>query len=585
MDVLESADNTALASRFANPSPVLLLSDSSTDVTTAEAATISPSNTSNNETAPQGDAPPIEASTADCVEMTAASPRTNEHTSVKRPVLDESGSSLETVFMTLKTQNTDRIPDFVVSDKYSELTNTDSMTFVRIISGIGMNCVNSILASLASALEVEKLRLREHERERLNQIKEGRKQMSLYAAARTKREEEYREEEVRLPGETEIAIARLTMREVADRDLKHVLSVPTELTGEFKEKGEFDELIREINEENAYKVAKHERAAVKETYYWPIIQRLADTEGPLPGPRGKKTELSAQEKQTARRLVIALGYGHSRDSILKARSYLKLLADLREAGVTLLLLYRTKEFRTHFLRHPNELETILSWNQMYQPRLQELRLRAIAQADGDFSGRCDLEDQDTFHRLHIPQGVAWGDDLSDWRDTAEKDNYLAAHSIRAVSGKSNAHVLHHGIKGDIHANKAIYVSMIAYEGISSKKTLSGKSPSAKLLAVSPLVSVSPGDFLGLFPGKLRYTDEKAAGAIDGPAQGLWLDRSEVKGKLHWMNIAKSGEQTNVCLVWEGVNEARREKTFCQYWRILVIATRHIGPFDRLIRPA
>lgn len=187
---------------------------------------------------------------------------------------------------------------------------------------------------------------------------------------------------------------------------------------------------------------------------------------------------------------------------MKARSYLKLLADLREAEVTLLLLYRTKEFRTHFLRHPNELETILSWNQVYQPLLQGLRLRAIAQADGDYSGRCDLEDQDIFHRLHVPQGVTWGDDLSDWRDSVEKDNYLAAHSIRAVSGKSNAHVLQHSIKGDIDANKAVYISMILYEGISTKRTLSGKSPSAKLLAVSTLVPVAPGDFLGIFPGKL-----------------------------------------------------------------------------------
>lgn len=324
---------------------------------------------------------------------------------------------------------------------------------------------------------------------------------------------------------------------------------------------------------------------MKETYYWPIIQRLADTVGRLPGPRGKKTGLTAQEKQTARRLVIALGYGHSRDSVLKARSYLKLLADLREAGVTLLLLYRTKEFRTHFLRHPNELETILSWNHVYQPLLHGLRLRAIAQADGDFSGRCDLEDENVFYRLHIPQGVTWGDDLSDWRDSVEKDSYLAAHSIRAVSGKSNTHVLQHGIKGDIDANKAVYVSMIPHEGISAKKTLNGKSPSAKLLAVSPLVSVSPGDFLGIFPGKLRYTDDKPIGAIQGPAQGLWLERSEVKGRLHRIKVAKAGEQTNVCLVWEGVNEARREKTFCQYWRILVVATRHIEPLDQLIRPA
>lgn len=212
-------------------------------------------------------------------------------------------------------------------------------------------------------------------------------------------------------------------------------------------------------------------------------------------------------------------------------------------------------------------------------------MRAIAQADADFSGRCDLADQDILHRLHIPQAVIWKDDLSEWADSAEKGNYLAAQSVEAVSGKSNESVLRHGIKGDIDGNKSIYVSMIPYEGISGKKTFGGKTPSTKLVTVSPLVSVSPGDFLGIFPGRLRYTDEKSPGAIQGPVQGLWLDRSVVKGKLHWMKVAKPGEQTNVCLVWEGVNEVKGEKTFCQYWRILVLATRHIMPFDRLVRPA
>jgi hypothetical protein len=127
--------------------------------------------------------------------------------------------------------------------------------------------------------------------------------------------------------------------------------------------------------------------------------------------------------------------------------------------------------------------------------------------------------------------------------------------------------------------------MVPYEGISGKRTIGGKVASTKLLAVSPLVSVSPGDFLGIFSGRLRYTDKKRAGAIQGPVQGLWLDRSEVKGKLNRMKVAKASEQMNVCLVWEGVNEVKGEKTFCQYWRILVIATRHIMPFDQLVRPA
>ena len=82
--------------------------------------------------------------------------------------------------------------------------------------------------------------------------------------------------------------------------------------------------------------------------------------GLLPETSGKKTRITSQEKYVAKRLVIVLGYGPSRDSILKARSYLKLLSDMQEAGVTLLLLYRTKEFRTYFLHHLNKLSMLLS---------------------------------------------------------------------------------------------------------------------------------------------------------------------------------------------------------------------------------
>jgi hypothetical protein len=56
------------------------------------------------------------------------------------------------------------------------------------------------------------------------------------------------------------------------------------------------------------------------------------------------------------------------------------------------------------------------------------------------------------------------------------------------------------------------------------------------------------------------------------------------GKLNKMKVAKAGEMTNVCLAWEGVNELKGDKSFCQYLRVLVIATRHIMPFDQLIRP-
>ena len=57
------------------------------------------------------------------------------------------------------------------------------------------------------------------------------------------------------------------------------------------------------------------------------------------------------------------------------------------------------------------------------------------------------------------------------------------------------------------------------------------SDSSIVLAVSPLVLVSTGDLLCIVFGRLRYTDEKPAGATQGPVQGLWLVRSEVKGTL------------------------------------------------------
>jgi hypothetical protein len=57
------------------------------------------------------------------------------------------------------------------------------------------------------------------------------------------------------------------------------------------------------------------------------------------------------------------------------------------------------------------------------------------------------------------------------------------------------------------------------------------------------------------------------------------------GKLGKMRVAKANEMTNVCLAWEGVNEVEGEDSFCQYLRILVIATRHIMPFDQLVRPS
>jgi hypothetical protein len=39
--------------------------------------------------------------------------------------------------------------------------------------------------------------------------------------------------------------------------------------------------------------------------------------GPLPNPSGRKTEITPQEKAAAKRLILVMGYGKSRDNIYK----------------------------------------------------------------------------------------------------------------------------------------------------------------------------------------------------------------------------------------------------------------------------
>ena len=95
-----------------------------------------------------------------------------------------------------------------------------------------------------------------------------------------------------------------------------------------------------------------------------------------------------------------------------------------------------------------------------------------------------------------------------------------------------------------------------------------------------LLEISLVSFLGNFDTQIGSRLKP----LEALVPGLWLDHSEISGKLNQMRVVKPGEKTNVCLAWEGVNEVKGEKSFCQYWRALVIATRDIMPFDQLIRP-
>jgi len=191
---------------------------------------------------------------------------------------------------------------------------------------------------------------------------------------------------------------------------------------------------------------------------------------------------------------------------------------------------------------------LLSWHRVYDLPLRQLGARTLAQEGNDFSGKSDIEEKWIFDRLHAPQNLCWGDHLSVWEpDLVEYENFMANCKIKPTSKKSNIHILRYGLKGQSDRNKSNFVSLVLYEGESGKRTLGARSSSTKLIAVSPLVPVSPGDFLGIFAGRLRYTDQKPPRSIPGPVLNLWLDYSIVMEKLGKMRVAKADEMTNVCL--------------------------------------
>ena len=96
----------------------------------------------------------------------------------------------------------------------------------------------------------------------------------------------------------------------------------------------------------------------------------------------------------------------------------------------------------------------------------------------------------------------------------EHEDFLANHSLEPTSIKSNIHVLHYGIKGQLDCNKSIHVGLVPYEGQSDKRTFSNKTASTELL------TIALGDFLGLLPGRLQYIDQKPSRAIGGPVSNL-----------------------------------------------------------------
>jgi hypothetical protein len=182
-DLTSSGPLTA-SSPLADP-PAFSISNSSTDVAIIEATAISTTDAPNNKTELHQDFALSEPSISNSIKTTCGS-LLSKHATEKRLVLDDSGHSLEIILKALESLNTDRITDSAVPGKYIIFIDTEPMVFAKIISTVAINCAQSSLTNLSSALAIERERLRNCEQNRFFQIKDARKQIALFPAARSR---------------------------------------------------------------------------------------------------------------------------------------------------------------------------------------------------------------------------------------------------------------------------------------------------------------------------------------------------------------------------------------------------------------
>jgi hypothetical protein len=70
--------------------------------------------------------------------------------------------------------------------------------------------------------------------------------MDMTLPERTASEMSNQKFEERLRRSTENAIARLDIKELAEREFQETISEPTELTGEFREEGDYENVVKQI---------------------------------------------------------------------------------------------------------------------------------------------------------------------------------------------------------------------------------------------------------------------------------------------------------------------------------------------------
>lgn len=312
--------------------------------------------------------------------------------------------------------------------------------------------------------------------------------------------------------------------------------------------------------------------------YWEIILKGAKLIDPatLPTAKGPLDEFSMAEKKATENFMDEAGYGTGLENQRLYRNFWKSLSEMRTAKVDKVLFYRTKEFDRYCKRYsknsePSLLDTVLSWERLYGPHIEQLETRVIKLSEKDFSGRSYLGQPHVADRLQVQESL-WNNAANEWFSGDEEAAFKLAGQLTVASTKTPWDLFDRQAITEGGKNKSLFISLLP--------------KGDNFLSVCPIIPVQEGDFLGLFAGTIRFSENfNAAHGIHGPAENLWLDYSQTTGTLNQMQVLKPGEDANVCLQWELISDGDEEKPSSFLWRVSVRAIRAIMPFEEITRAA
>ncbi|KAJ5989701.1 hypothetical protein N7481_004911 [Penicillium waksmanii] len=202
--------------------------------------------------------------------------------------------------------------------------------------------------------------------------------------------------------------------------------------------------------------------------------------------------------------------------------------EMREAGIHKVLLYRSKEFDSFCRGYSRTAE------------------------------------------ISLVSETSWNNASNEWASVAEEEIFKQG-AAESLSADNLGIRLSDGLVYEGETDKSAFITLLPKED--------------STLFVASIIPVYKGDFLGIFAGAIRFSEEfSIAHSIPGPTGRLWLDYSQVTGVLNQMQVSEPGGKANVCLHWVafcGDVETQPDIS----WRVSVKASKKIMPFEPLLRVA